>query len=376
VPVERNLRLTNWFQVNPRWLGFEDAPRFSVSWWRCFEAIVENMWAHRQNYFWTSLSDWMIPREVGADGSLVLNFEHFDRWVETFSHPGFETYIEGQPITTRQGYDGHIFAPIWRVADGEIVQEKVEMDSAEARAWFSVFLTALRDHLVEKGWLDRFRLHLADEPHGHQLEPYRILVGYVREFAPELTIMEALDVRDDFEFFKAAVDVWVPQLGRFDQSVDLLEERMEEGKEVWHYTCLFPNGEYPNRFIDYSLLKTRVLHWINFKWGYDGYLHWGWNHWRDPGPFADTEPPHGEGTFLPPGDAWVVYPGDGKILDSIRHEAMRDGVEDYELLHTLSKTKPALAKAIADRIVRSFTDYERDPAQFRNVRLELLEAMD
>ncbi len=375
VPVERNLRLTNWFGVNPKWLGYENAPAFSVNWWRTFDAIVHSMWDHRQNYFWTSLDAWMIPRVVGPDGQLAFDFANFDRWVEAFSHPDFVTYIEGQPITTRQGYDGHIQAPVWRVEDGKVVREVVEADSPEAREWYWAFLTALRDHLKAKGWLERFRLHIGDEPHGHQLEPYATVAGYVREFAPEFQIMEALDVRDDFEFFKRNVDVWVPQLGRFDQSVDLMAERMQEGKEVWHYTCLFPNGAYPNRFIDYPLIKTQLLHWVNFKWGYDGYLHWGWNHWRDPGPFEDTEPPHGGGTFLPPGDAWIVYPGEGTILDSMRHEAMRDGVEDYELLIQLRERDPEKAQAIADTVIRSFTDYERDVARFRAARRELLESL-
>jgi len=376
VPVERNLRLTNWFNLDPKWLGYTDAPRYSVPWWRGVEAMVQSMWAHRQNYFWTSLGEEMIPRLVGAEGAVAFDFGHFDRWVETFTHPQFQTYIEAQPISTRQGYDGHIEALIWRVEEGRVVRKKVEMDSPEAKTWYGHFLTGLRDHLRERGWLERFRLHLADEPHGHQLEPYRVLVGYVREFAPEFLIMEALDVRDDFEFFQQAVDVWVPQLGRFDNSIDQLGERMAAGKEMWHYTCLFPTGAYPNRFIDYPLIKTRLLHWINFKWGYDGYLHWGWNHWREPGPFEDTEPPHGGGTFLPPGDAWVVYPGQGKVLDSIRHEAMRDGVEDYELLLQLKVQAPERAAEIAERVIQSFTQYERDPAAFRLARRQLLEALE
>ena len=210
VPVRRTLRLTNWFSVNPRWLGYADAPPLSVNWWRTVEAIARSCWGHRQNVFWTSLDDWMIPRRVGPDGGLALDFSHFDRWVQTFSHPDFETFIEGQPITTRDGYDGHIRAPVWRVEEGAVKREIVEVDSPAAAAWFATFLTALRQHLAERGCLDRFLLHLADEPHGHQLAPYAKLVEYVRAAAPDLRIVEALDVRDDYVFFQDRVDVWVP----------------------------------------------------------------------------------------------------------------------------------------------------------------------
>jgi hypothetical protein len=39
---------------------------------------------------------------------------------------------------------------------------------------------------------------------------------------------------------------------------------MDLGGEVWFYTCLFPNKRYPNRLIDYPLLKVRLLHWLDF----------------------------------------------------------------------------------------------------------------
>ncbi len=86
--------------------------------------------------------------------------------------------------------------------------------------------------------------------------------------------------------------------------------------------------------------------------------------------------PHGGSTFLPPGDAWIVYPGDRQLLDSIRHEAMRDGVEDYELLTLLASRNGEQAAALAQKVVASFTSYVRDAATFRQLRQELLEALD
>jgi hypothetical protein len=378
VPFQGQLLLTNWFSVRTQEMNFGRARAGSDDWWACAEALFDSMWAHRQNMFWTPLAPPFIQPIVAGDGSLAFDFTLFDAWVEAFSRPrGGQrvTYIEGQPIATRQGYDGHVKARIWRIVDGTPQEAVLEVDDPAAREGYRIFLTALADHLKSKGWLERFRIHITDEPHGHQLKPYAVLAGYVREFAPEFAIMEALDVRDDFEFFEEHCDVWVPQLGRFDRSLDRLLDRLARGKEVWIYTCLFPNGAYPNRFVDYPLLKTRLLHWINFRWGFTGYLHWGFNHWRDD-PFQDLEPPHGGSTFLPPGDAWIVYPGDRQLLDSIRHEAMRDGVEDYELLRLLAQQDPQKAAQLAQRAVSTFTTYVRDVTTFRAIRLELLEALD
>jgi len=378
IPFEGKLLLTNWFNVRPKELGFGDAAPGSDAWWECANVLFDSMWAHRQNFFWTPLREPWVKPVVNGDGALAFDFSFLDRWVEEFSRPrGGErqTYIEGQPIAARKGYDGKIEARVWQVADGKVQEVLLEAADPAARAGYAAFLTALRGHLKERGWLDRFRIHVCDEPHGAQLEPYSVIAGYVREFAPGFRIMEALDVKDDFAFFEKNCDVWVPQLGRFNESLPRMLERLGRGEEVWIYTCLFPNGSYPNRFVDYHLVKTRVLQWINFKWNFPGYLHWGFNHWRGD-PFEDLEPPHGGSTFLPPGDAWIVYPGDRVVLDSMRHETMRDAVEDFELLTLLAERDAARAAALAERVVRAFTDYERDPAAFQRVRFELLQALE
>ncbi|MHB8864107.1 MAG: glycoside hydrolase domain-containing protein [Pirellulaceae bacterium] len=379
VPFDGQLLLTNWFSVRPKEMKFGDAPVGSEEWWVCADQLFDSMWAHRQNMFWTPLGPPFIAPVAGDDGQLGFDFTLFDAWVEAFSRPrGGErrTYIEGQPIAWRQGYDGQVKARIWRIEEGTPRQAIVEVSDPAAREGYRIFLTALRDHLQKKDWLNRFRIHITDEPHGHQLEPYAVLAGYIREFAPEFAIMEALDVKDDFEFFEKHCDVWVPQLGRFDQSLDRMMQRLAAGKEVWIYTCLFPNGAYPNRFVDYPLIKTRVLHWINFRWGFTGYLHWGFNQWRGGDSFRVLEPPHGGSTFLPPGDAWIVYPGERQLLDSMRHEAMRDGVEDYELLRVLASRDGEKAAALAQTVTASFTDYVRDVATFRQVRQQLLDSLD
>ena len=367
VPFEGSLLLTNWFSARPKELGFGDAAAGSDAWWDSVNLLFDSMWDHRQNMFWTPLGPPWIKPLATQSGELRFDFTLFDAWVEAFSRPrggARKTYIEGQPIAWRQGYDGHVKARVWRDINGSPEEVRLEADDPAVREGYRAFLSALNEHLQDKGWIDRFRIHITDEPHAHQLEPYRIIAGYVRQFAPEFRIMEALDVKDDFEFFEKNCDVWVPQLGRFDKSLDRMLERLSAGKEVWIYTCLFPNGSYPNRFVDYPLIKTRVLHWINFKWGFPGYLHWGFNQWRGGDPFQNLEPPHGT-SVLPPGDAWIVYPGDRQLLDSIRHEAMRDGVEDFELLTLLAKKDPAMAHEIAEGTVRTFTDYVRDEKIFR-----------
>ncbi|HOW19390.1 MAG TPA: DUF4091 domain-containing protein, partial [Phycisphaerae bacterium] len=153
-------------------------------------------------------------------------------------------------------------------------------------------------------------------------------------------------------------------------------QRQQAGDELWFYTCLGPQGEYANRFIEQPLIKTRLLHWINFKYGATGYLHWGYNHWGNHDPYRQLAIPwDGGAQHLPAGDAWIVYPGKEGPLDSIRFEAMRDGIVDYELLSRLAERDQAAAKRLADRHVTQFDRYDCDVPTFRATRHELLELL-
>ena len=146
---------------------------------------------------------------------------------------------------------------------------------------------------------------------------------------------------------------------------------------MWFYTCLFPRGRYMNRLMDFPLLKTQLLHWLNHRYGLTGFLHWGWNFWG-PEPTKNTEPViNMNQTLLPSGDAFIVYPDKARlsVFASIRLEAMRAGIEDYEMLSALAKRDPAAADALAREAVASFTDYVRDPAAFRRIQAKLIEAL-
>lgn len=88
-----------------------------------------------------------------------------------------------------------------------------------------------------------------------------------------------------------------------------------------------PKGEYANLFIELPLLKTRILHWINYRYQIPGYLHRGFDYWMGPDPHAETTSIQLEsGTIFVGGDNWLVYPGNRKLYSCIRLEAMRDGI--------------------------------------------------
>jgi len=87
---------------------------------------------------------------------------------------------------------------------------------------------------------------------------YLKYVPVIRRLLPGVPTIDAFD-QELGDWFKDACDIKVLQLGKFD---NMMEAVVQQGKskETWYYTCLFPRGQYPNRFIDFSLLKTRILH--------------------------------------------------------------------------------------------------------------------
>jgi hypothetical protein len=84
------------------------------------------------------------------------------------------------------------------------------------------------------------------------------------------------------------------------------------------------------------------------------YLHWGYNQWTADSPFTHTTRPHGGPAYLPAGDPWIVYPGANGPLDSIRFEAMRDGIADCALLRALGEFDAPAAQELACRLVPKF----------------------
>src|SRR5690606_17621466 len=104
----------------------------------------------------------------------------------------------------------------------------------------------------------------------------------------------------------------------------------------------------------------------------EGYLHWGYNFWR-PHPWDNMA----DGNKLQGGDTHIVYPakeGYG-IVESIRWEAMRDGIEDHELLSQLGEKNPEAAMNLAKQHVLDWDKYNTDVEQFRATRRQLLEAL-
>jgi hypothetical protein len=258
----------------------------------------------------------------------------------------------------------------------KVVTRTLPPDSPEVQRFLAGFLTALNKHLESKGWKGMYLQHVLDEAHGDEIPYYGKIATLVRRYLPGVQTIDAIDAQQIPDIVRSDCDIWVPQLGKFDNAVDLLDQRMQSGHPVWYYTCLYPQGKYINRLMDFALIKTRLLPWLDFRYNFTGFLHWGGNYWT-PEPMLDTQPVIDNNTeLLPSGDAFIYYPNrqDMTFDSSIRKETFLAGIEDYELLHQLQASNPAEAKSLGSSAISSFTDYVRDPAAFRKIESKLLAA--
>jgi hypothetical protein len=367
--VVKNCRLwvTDWFAMHWPHMEINPAPE-SEEYYALLRRYAENMAEHRHNVALISPLS-LAQFSVGPDGKLAIDFARFDRWVQIFKDAGVVGRIEGGHIGGRKAdWESPFVVNIWQVKDGKAASTTADPSSPEADAFYAQFFPALVKHLREKGWLDCYLQHLADEPIKSNIDTYRAMAALARKYAPELKIMEACHTKD----LVGAMNVWVPQLNFLHDDFAHYQERQRAGEEVWFYTCVFPQGEYANRFIELPLIKTRLLHWINFRYGITGYLHWGYNHWTQEDPFTSTTRAHPGPSYLPAGDPWIVYPGKNGPLDSIRFEAMRDGIVDHELLSQLAEKNPKKAAALASTLILDFDKYDTDIKTFRRTRHTLL----
>jgi hypothetical protein len=379
VPARQTLKVSNWFYFDePTMAPYFDVLNRPDKLWELLSNIGHVMAAHKQNVFLTPV---LSLTEAHLHGDrLEYDFSRFDRFVDIVTSTGAMELIEGSHLIERAGgYDGPLKIPGFVINGGEVKREQFDTDDPRVAAHFESFLPALYAHLKQKGWQQRYLQHLLDEPHGNEPEVYQRYAPIVRMNMPGVLIIDAIDQEAE-GWFGEVCDIEVLQLGKFDNAMEVVKRHVQAGGQAWFYTSLLPRARYPNRYIDFSLLKIRLLHWLNYRYSLTGYLHWGGDSWGT-NPFEISELGLQVGAptknALPAGDAFITYPWreNNSIHSSIRLEAMREGIEDYELLHALAASDPDKASRLAQKAMPGFTDYLRDVRLFRKLRAQLLGAV-
>ena len=159
------------------------------------------------------------------------------------------------------------------------------------------------------------------------------------------------------ENYAPYVDTWCPTYNYYDS--ELSRANYANQKEKWWYGCIDPHVPYPTYHIEDTLLSARLLSWMQAEYDVVGNLYWAVNVFAcyDGEKYVDIEDYYsGSASRFPKvnGDGWLFYPGakygvDGPI-GSLRLEAIRDGLEEYELLYEMKNNYKHLKELFGDEI--------------------------
>ena len=167
------------------------------------------------------------------------------------------------------------------------------------------------------------------------------------------------------------IDTWCPMYHMYDG--DLIHN-YDDQEERWWYGCISPRAPYPTYHIEDTLLSARAESWMRAEYGIVGNLYWGVDLYADYNGtyYEEIEDYYGgdaERYDQVNGDGFLFYPGkkygiDGPI-GSLRLEAIRDGLEEYELLYAMMNSYSDISAKIgaiseddaftSDKVVKSLT---------------------
>jgi hypothetical protein len=372
MPRDRHLKITEWYNTNSfeRFHGIRE--KYSNAWFAMLAKYAQNMVEHRQNVFQVPSASVAITR--GKNGNLTFDFTRFDQIANVFWNTKKMDYLETGELAK--------FKDDW--FSSEILLKDFKVQDAGTGATVTLagkdvvpyFLPALEDHLREKGWLDKTLFHIKDEPSLHNAAAWREMSSYVHRYAPHLRRIDAIETT----FLLDDIEVGVPKLDALASWYASYKKAQEKGMELWFYTVgIYQGSLYPDKTIDMPLIDSRIMHWMNYRFDATGYLHWGWNQWTE-------DPYNAVGEHI--GDGWHVYPVKDGVVNSLRWEEMRNGIQDYEYLWLLeNKTRmlrdslgehfrwidpSSRGKEIASRVVKGFTEYTSKPQVLYDARRDVV----
>ena len=258
--------------------------------------------------------------------------------------------------------------------------------------------------LQTKIWTRQF-----DEPRtASQFQSTRDYADLIHEANPNIKVA----ITGDFSqsgfatYLYGHLNIYIMGIWNYDPAAAAVRQANKD--DVWSYTALVQGSTNPSPFwqIDFPLLNYRVVPWIQYRYGLTGLQYWTaayWNELKARGQSPWTNPCsmtasglcfNGEGMFFYPGKEvnYVVPAGVyGKnssaavygAVPSLRLKALRDGLEDYELLQLAARKNPAATmeavfpvacsgnRSLGDAVNNCFHSYTKDPDAFAKARAAL-----
>ncbi len=377
LPHDRHLKIAEWFSTRnfEKFHGIKEM--YSDEWFEMLGKYAENLVKHRQNVFQVPMNSIVI--RLFENGKMDFDFSRFDQIAQVFWDTEKMDYLETGELT-KFGEEAWFSTEI--LFKDFIVKnmENGEQITMEGKEVIPFLLPAFENHLRKKGWLDKTLFHVKDEPTLRNVMAWKKVSSLIHQYAPDLIRIDAIETTFLFD----EIEIAIPKLDYLAAWYDVYEKAAQDGTELWFYTVgIYQASQYPNKTIDMPLMDNRILHWLNYKYDLSGFLHWGWNQWYTENPFEEV------GMHI--GDGWHVYPVKNGILNSLRWEQMRNGIQDYEYFWMLEDKIRNLrdslgsrfawidpkqrGKEIAGGVVKDFLEHTDDPQVLYQAKEEVINEM-
>lgn len=374
--TKRHLDVVEWFNTRgfSKWHGINE--EYSPEWFAMLKKYGENLASHRQNSFRVRLNS--IEIKKSGEGEYSFDFSRFDQLCNVFWNIKGMDYLE-TGFLAKRGPEGFADPRIDWVDVNIIDAATGQQFGMRADAVIPYLIPAIENHLRRKGWLKKTWFHVFDESVIMNAPSYNEFSRFINQFGPDLVRMDAIETTGILDHLEIAV----PKLNHFASWYDIYREAQRKGVEMWFYTVgIYQGPLYPNKTIDVPLIQSRTLHWLNYRYDAPGYLHWGFNSWTDD-PFTAV------GMHI--GDGWHVYPAKDGLMNSLRWEEMRNGIQDYEyfwmLENKICHLKDSLGsqfswinpkqrgQEISSRVIRDFENYSNDPEVLNAAKMEVIKEL-
>ena len=373
---EKTFSVTNWFSLEAI-ARFHHLEEGTDAFYKMVGQYAKLMARMHQTMFFFNLDDKCIVRRDPYE----FDFSYLKPLIECFLKEGLDT-LEIGPVLSR-GYLPNGSPDMFTSSFTCAMAPHIPVDTPKGYEITVRYIKALSDFLKKHGWDKRVVFHIHDEPDIHcpaeAMEPrrkqYYLVASILRKYLPGVKVIEAVSTAE----FRGGIDIWVPGTAGYEQNKAAFDRLIALGEEVWNYVCCGPEGEWLNRFLDFALLKGRLLFWGCARNRLTGFLHWGFNQFPNGmDPFEGTSCPNdtGLGTNFPCGDSFIVYPGKNAPWPSMRLEAARRGAEDAALLKLLRERDEKAHDALIAEVFRSNSNYDDDPWVFEQTYEKLLSLLD
>jgi hypothetical protein len=268
---------------------------------------VHSPWADNSFMIEGGMIEWIKQR----NNSWKFDYTIFDEYVELCMQAGINkaiTIYTPIPWGERFRYKSQ--------ETGNYVYEQWKPESEIFKNNWNIFLTDLKKHLEQKGWMKITYLGINENAMNQTLAAIKV----INQHSKEWRITYAGDWHNELD---TLLNDYSYLFGK-EPKGEQLKKRSARGATSTYYVCC--NPPYPNNFVFSPPAEGRWISWYTAAKGYDGFLRWAYDAWP-----ADPERDARHGTWAA-GDCYLIYPGGNSC---IRFEKLREGIVDFEKIRIL-----------------------------------------